>query len=399
MKYTIEIPAHHVKVSYRGEDGYSARRNATLLARAIEAAGENAAVLRDYEILLACSTADVTGEYDICVGNHAITATAGGVLAHEVIRRQLVAWMEEGSAPVSVHGIAADTFSDSNRFAPVRQGNQRVMFYNLLWNNDLLYAPTQRNMMCAEVVREFMPDVVGFQETNVKKRGELKEFNIEILMARYGYKEVPVTVENCYKNSNSTPIFYNTERVNFLDGAYVWYRDQAQNIGTMDQSSKSMTWGLFEDKQTGERFIAASTHMCTQVDEIREMQTMEASELFAALHAKYGVPIILGGDFNSTPAGRGYHYYHDVKCYPAAYEHATVDTCDAKTYHPYPALDAETGLIMPTGGATLHDYTRAIDHIFCPYLEKEKIKVFGVVINEYTLASSDHFPVFVDFSV
>lgn len=394
----MELSAYGVKVSYRREDGYSAKRNAILLMKMIEEAGEGAKALSGYEILLA-SAAKVSGEYDVAVDGKKITATAGGILAHECIRRVLSDCMRNGKAPESVHGCACKEFEDSNRFAFCRQGDQRVMFYNLLWNNDLLYLPTQRTRMATEIVREFLPDVVGFQETNKKKRGDLLDYNIELLMDKIGYKEVPVTVENSYRNSNSTPLFYNTEAVECLDGAYVWYRDQAQNIGTMDQSSKSMTWGLFEDKKTKARFIAASTHMCTQVDEIREKQTQEASELFAKLHEKYGVPIILGGDFNSKPTGLGFVHYHDVMKYPYAPECATVDTCDTKTYHPYPEMDPETGLIMPKGGATPHRPDMMIDHIFCPYIEEKNIKVFGVVVNDYTLASSDHFPVYVDFSV
>ena len=399
MIYTIRLLAHDIAVTYSSEDGYEAKRFATLLAKSIEEAGEHAAILSGACIRYRAA-AEVSPAYSIDVCGRQMDITARGVLALEAVQGYFDRLLEEGKLPHSEEGRGdIDHPELSNRYAFSRQGDHRVMFYNLLWSNDHIYEPRQRANMSIDLVREFSPDVVGFQESNVKKRGDLSSSNIELLLDAIGYKEVAVEVENSYKNSNATPLFYNTAKVDCLDGGYVWYRDQAEHIGQMDRSSKSMTWGLFEVKATGERYIAASTHMCTQVDEIREMQAKEACTLFAVLHEKYGVPVIVGGDFNSRPIGKGYLYYRNEAKHPDAYEHATVYACDTATHHPYPKRDPDTELIMPTKGAFYHAPERAIDHIFCPYLDPEKIKVFGVVINSYSLAASDHFPVYVDFSI
>ena len=399
MKYTSRLSARDIAVSYRSEDGYAAHRFATLLAEEIKNAGERAAVLDGASITYKAAE-EVSPLYSIDVCGRQIDVSAKGVLALDAIHAYFTDLMESGKLPYSKQGRGDPEHPDiSSRYAFDRQGGRRVMFYNLLWSNDHIYEPRQRANMSIDLVREFAPDVVGFQESNVKKRGDLSSSNIELLLDAIGYREVAVEVENLYKNSNATPLFYNTKTLDCLDGGYVWYRDQAEHIGQMDKSSKSMTWGLFEVKATGERYIAASTHMCTQNDEIRGMQAKEACELFASLHEKYGVPVVVGGDFNSRSTGKGYRYYHDEAKHPDAFECATVYACDNATHHPYPKRDPETELIMPTKGAFYHAPERAIDHIFCPYLDPQKIRVFGVVINSYSLAASDHFPVYVDFSL
>ena len=400
MIYTIRLLAHDISVTYFDKDGYEAKRFATLLANEIEEAGERAAVLSGACICYR-SMEEVSPAYSIDVCGRQIDVTAGGILALDAVFGYFRRLMEEGKLPYSAQGRGDTEHEElSNRYAFSRQGEHRVMFYNLLWSNDHIYEPRQRAIMSIDLVREFAPEVVGFQESNAKKREALSSCNIELLLDAIDYKEVDVgEIENSYKNSNSTPLFYNTKTVSCLDGGYVWYRDQAEHIGAMDRSSKSMTWGLFEVKATGERYIAASTHMCTQVDDIRELQAKEACALFEQLHQKYGVPVIVGGDFNSRSSGKGYRWYHDEAGHPDAYECATVYSCDTATHHPYPKRDPKTELIMPTKGAFYHAPERAIDHIFCPYLDKAGIKVFGVVINSYSLAASDHFPVYVDFSI
>ena len=400
MKYTIQLPEYHISITYRGKDGYSAKRCAILLAEQLEAAGERTEVLCGACIDLKLDTA-VSPLYSIDVCGTQIDVSACGVLAYEAILRYFANLTERGIAPYSKQGNAAEEHEDrASQYAFSRQGDHRVMFYNLLWSNEKIYEPHQRAIMSIELVREFAPDVVGFQESNLRKRSQLGNCSIELLLDAIGYKEVPVgEIENSYKNSNSTPLFYNSQTVECLDCAYVWYRDQQDGIGVMDRSSKSMTWGLFEVKATGERYIAASTHMCTRDDSIRALQAAEACELFDALHEKYGVPVIVGGDYNSTSASQGYLYYHDVAKHPDAYEHATVYACDTASHHPYPKRDPKTGLIMPTEGAKFHMPEKAIDHIFCPYLDPSDIRVFGVAVNAYSLAASDHLPVYIDFSI
>ena len=55
--------------------------------------------------------------------------------------------------------------------------------------------------------------------------------------------------------------------------------------------------------------------------------------------------------------------------------------------------------MIPTVGAEYHAAEKSVDHVLYPYKpEGMKTFVYGVPINDYSLAASDHFPVFVDVS-
>lgn len=401
MLYTIENETYQIKLRYAKADGYPVYRMATLLMHYLEQIGARAEILRGYTIELK-SAPSLSGEYEIAVDGNEITAVAGGILAYQCINEYFMRLIAERRAPYSTKGCVSDAFSDSNRYAFAKQGDHRVMFYNVLWDNDLARAAGERNIMTAQIVREYAPAVVGFQECGKRKRAECFMFDMQKMMERVGYIETPVEVKNEYHDVNCTPLYYDPEQVEYLDGAYVWYSLQCHdaNVHPMDRSSKSFTWGLFQDKKTGEKYIVSSTHMCTQKDDIREVQAKEACEIYAQLTEKYNVPIILGGDFNSLPSSKGFRYYRDVAKYPSAYEQATLFADDTKTYHPYPELDRNLGLVRATAAAERHLPERCIDHVLFPNMPSGfEVRVFGIAINDYTLAASDHFPMFVDFCI
>lgn len=401
MFFTIENEKYEIKLRYAKEDGYPAYRMATLLMHHLDKVGARAEILRGYTIELKRAPSR-SGDYEITVEENKITAIAGGILADQCVNEYFMRLIAQRLAPYSTKGNAADVFLDSNRYAFSKQGDHRVMFYNVLWDNDFLRAAGERNIMAAEIVREYSPAVVGLQECGKRKRAECYMYDIQKMMERVGYIETPVEVKNEYHDVNCTPLYYDPEQVEYLDGAYVWYSLQCNdaNVHPMDRSSKSFTWGLFRDKKTGEQYIVSSTHMCTQKDDIREVQAKEACEIYAQLTEKYNVPIILGGDFNSLPTSKCFRYYREVAKYPTAYEQATQFADDTKTYHPYPELDRNLGIVRATAAAERHLPERCIDHILYPHMPSGfQTSVYGVVINDYTLAASDHFPIFTDFCI
>lgn len=398
MIYIIEIEEYDIKISYQRADGYKAKRAAILLAKQIEDAGEGAKNLRDCEIAI-CFTEARTGEYSVKVANGHVDVTVGGILAVECVKNYFARLLEAKMAPYSTVGNVADEFEDANKFAFNCAGDRRIMFYNVLWGGHPTHMPSERNMMAAEILREFSPAVAGLQECGYEKRSEEPSLDLMQEMQRVGYLEVPApTSELQYKGYNCAPLVYDPLQVELLESAHHWYTQQCERADKIDQSSKSLTWGVFEDKKTHERYAVVSTHMCTQDDVIRETQAVEACEIFAMIKEKYNVPIIFGGDFNSLITHRGYLHYREAG-YPDAYELATLHRSDAKSYHPYPAYNYELGLVLPTAGAEYHAHEKGVDHVLYPNMpDTMKTYVYGLAINDYSLASSDHFPVFVDIS-
>ena len=67
------------------------------------------------------------------------------------------------------------------------------------------------------------------------------------------------------------------------------------------------------------------------------------------------------------------------------------------------ALDQDRDISMPqkNDNTGVYNSSDSVDHILIGNTEEGEISatVFGVVIDEITVASSDHFPIFLDFSI
>lgn len=398
MIYTTEYEAYHIRVSYRRADGYKARRAAVLLMDRIVEAGEGAAVLRDADIMILFDEVR-SGAYRIAVTENRVEITVGGILAMQCVKNYFERLLTEGLALYSAEGDSTNEFEDSNKFAFACAGDRRIMFYNVLWGGFPHLAPAQRNIMTAELAREFSPAVIALQECGFEKRSDEPSLDIVCEMERVGYREVPAhPSELQYKGYNCAPLFYDPEQVTLIECSHHWYTQQSDRTDKIDQSSKSLTWGVFEDKRTNERYAVVGTHMCTQDDAIRETQAREACAIFDMIEHIHHVPIIFGGDFNSLCTHRGYLYYRE-QGYPDAYELATMHRCDARRHHPYPAYKSRLDLVLPTADATYQAAEQSVDHVLYPHMPKGmKTYVYGVAINDYSLAASDHFPIFVDVS-
>ena len=398
MIYTMESERYHIKVTYRRADGYKARRAAVLLMEQIEEAEERAEILRDADITILFDEAR-SGKYRIAVAQNRAEITVGGILAMQCVKNYFARLLAEGLRLYSAEGDSTNEFEDSNKFAFACAGDRRIMFYNVLWGGFPHLAPAQRNIMAAELTREFSPAVIALQECGMEKRSDEPSLDIVHEMERVGYREIPAkTSELQHKGYNCAPLFYDPEQVAFIEGAHHWYTVQTDKASVADQSSKSLTWGIFEDKKTQERYAVVGTHMCTQDDAVREAQAKEACAIFEMIEKIHHVPIIFGGDFNSLCTHRGY-LYHREQGFPDAYELATMHRCDARRHHPYPAYKSRLDLVLPTADAMYQAAELSVDHILYPYKpDGLKTYVYGVVINDYSLASSDHFPIFVDIS-
>jgi endonuclease/exonuclease/phosphatase family metal-dependent hydrolase len=296
-----------------------------------------------------------------------------------------------------------------------------------LWDNP---APAERNLLNAEMVAQYMPDVLGLQEFNASKRHKAGDKDLVKLLGELGYVETvdprvknvgkwgsggeKVTVGNeTFKTFyNCTPLFYNTNTTRCIASEYYWYENQIDaenqgNCGAMDCASKAMTWGVFETIATGERYIVVSTHMCTRSDGIRGLQAREAVAVVNRLIAEYDCPAFFGGDLNGRYIHANHIYFTSEEGGFTDIEQnnlATLYTSKTKSYHrPYPEVNKQYQLIWPTSDddTGLYDSSESVDHILIHNHKKDTvdITVFGTVVDHCTKSASDHFPIFIDFSI
>ena len=88
----------------------------------------------------------------------------------------------------------------------------------------------------------------------------------------------------------------NTKTTKYIDGEYYWFQNHWDGTGAQktdgyitpwhghaDWSTKSATWGLFEDIKTGDRYAVISTHMCTRSNNVRALEAIELVDLIEAV--------------------------------------------------------------------------------------------------------------------
>lgn len=285
-------------------------------------------------------------------------------------------------------------YEASCAYAYQKSGEYRMMFYNVLWNEP---NPSERDYLNAEMVKQYMPDVLGCQEFNISRRGEGKNSDgkggLVAKLAELGYAEaVDPRVKNAYptnqkipgtdasltvKNAaagtelngygtgdaskvtvggetfytyyNCAPLFYNTKTTKIVTdehgkelAGYYWYKNQVDKItgaahsgGSLDWGSKAATWGIFESLATGERYIVISTHMCTRSDYIKGLQAQELIALINELVADNDYPVFLGGDYNANYTQPNYLYFTNEAGYVDIERNdlATKHTSKIKSYH------------------------------------------------------------------
>ena len=225
-----------------------------------------------------------------------------------------------------------------------------------------------------------------------------------------GGKKVTVDGKTFYTYYNHTPLLYNQNTTRYIDGGYYWYLNQwdqrpghTHDNSAADCGTKSATWGLFEDIESGTRYIVISTHMCTRSEYIRELQADELVALINRLIEQYDVPVLLGGDFNAAASSNSVKILLEGGLVnPKTEKLATVHTTSLATTHPEdPVYNIELDLTVPPDGNVLNTSTKgySIDHIMVKNHEDMEIFVYGTVFDEMALSSTDHLPLYIDFSV
>ena len=149
----------------------------------------------------------------------------------------------------------------------------------------------------------YRPDVVAVQEMS-------DQWYCCLMQNRGSYKLLyPVRTGALVR---MTGLLYDSDRVTLLEQGDVAY-DRGD-----DARLRRIVWGLFQNNQSGEKYIVSSTHL----DLIRsgeekaeravmESQADQAAALAKSLAAQYKCPVFACGDFNAMDGG-GYDPVYDA---------------------------------------------------------------------------------------
>lgn len=193
---------------------------------------------------------------------------------------------------------------------------------------------------------------------------------------------------------NHEPLAYRKDRLTLLESGLEFYHLTLQ-------PEKSVTWGVFEDRTSGMRFIAFATHLWWQYNgleshAIRELNVRKILDIVAALKVKWGeIPVIGGGDLNCKEEGMPALVAFERAGYSDAGKCAdTVSSVPSEHTNPKRGVDGlyhgKKGIVGGKGMAML-------DRIF--YSAGIHALRHDVVCTQEALDVSDHSPVIVDFII
>lgn len=271
--------------------------------------------------------------------------------------------------------------------AAARAGEYRVIFNNVHGAHVDEYPIAARNGMQAELHAEYAPDVIGLQENSADVASYLAE------MKRLGYTAVLTKPTNS-NGQDYTALLYRADRLTLVDCGYYLYNDGAGD------KSKSISWGVFCHEASGDTFAVCSTHFYWTSDAMgkaaRVKDAEQLAKMVSTLAAQYGCPVIAGGDLNCTLGSEPLEILA-----AAGLEHLqkiSPETANITTRHSYSPYDATLRLYLEKPTLT-KPYSDAIDHALLYNRSTLTPKAFRVLTNDYTLLSSDHCPILVDFDI
>ena len=166
---------------------------------------------------------------------------------------------------------------------------------------------TRRRELVFETIRAFQPDVLALQEVLAFQKDELIE-------ALPGYYFVGVGRTDGEFGGEFAPIMIRKKLLNLLDSGVFWLSEKPNKVGSRGWDAalpRIATWVRLQFRSRPLNHIwVYNTHF----DHRGERARLESAKLLrTAIDTQGGVPIILTGDFNASPASHPYRILTEDK--------------------------------------------------------------------------------------
>ncbi|MCQ2354945.1 MAG: endonuclease/exonuclease/phosphatase family protein [Clostridia bacterium] len=277
---------------------------------------------------------------------------------------------------------------------PRTEGAELRIMSNNVWNCDSNRkewsdigencSASVRSYGFAAVYTAYYPDVIGFQEMSYNMINFIKK---KLRDAGCEYTHLTYTTGSA---NPCTSLLYRSDRLNLLEQGH--HDFDYKN----DSKSKGYTWGYFEMKDSGKRFIVLSTHLWWKSesaengsDAAREMQASEIVTETNRLIAEYGCPVFVIGDFNTTTTSNAFKVFTKAG-FADTFNLATVYADNNRGYH----YCKPEGFARETANEPYEG--KAIDHIILKNSCGTKVLTFDHARPYFYIKLSDHYPLYVD---
>lgn len=249
----------------------------------------------------------------------------------------------------------------------------RVASFNirLKTNSDVGNMWDDRKGPVCDLIRFHEFDIFGIQEAFIEQVQDMQKH-----LTDYSY--VGVGRDDGASKGEHSAIFYNNKRFKMLKNGTFWLSDsdtEKPNKGWDAALPRICTWGIFQDKKNGKKFIFMNTHF----DHIGVEARRESAKQILSKAKEFAkdLPLILTGDFNIDEKNEAYFTLANSGIVQDTYELAPMKYSPNSTFNGW--------------GKSLKQNGR-IDHIFIT--KPFKVLKFGILTDTYMgKFPSDHFPI------
>ncbi len=230
-----------------------------------------------------------------------------------------------------------------------------------------------REEIVPQVVADYMPDSVGFQECEGTWYLTLKTYLPDYTIVGVG------RLTGIKLLGESTAIMFRNDKYNLIDSGTFWLSETPDKVslGWDAKYYRTCTWVVLENKQTGEQYAHINTHLDNAGAEART----NGLDLVLEKATSFDMPVVVTGDFNF---GKGTALYRQLT------SGALKDT----------AAIAE----IADSGATAHGYAGGVSgnpiDFICINEKISTVKTYKIIRDKYNdRYVSDHYPIYSDMII
>ncbi len=345
---------------------------------------------REQSVAAIDSFAEPHRNWSVSVSGAKLVVANKGVRAGDEAVKAFEKWLgkldqKECDLTASSIALSGDVLSTDKRAIPRSDGTDiRVMQSNVegtLGDKANGYTNQQRAELLVDTYLVYEPDVITFNELYITTNRELV-VNLKRLLAPY-YEFVDAEWLGLYSDSEATsygqPIAYRKDAgLTVLDAGFNYLSDLVDYHGA--------SWAVFETEE-GNRFLTVAAHLSKNEDSNgnESAQWVEnVLEIVELAKVKYGqLPIVMGGDW----------FFAQGNYYSTAY--------NAVIANGYEDVSETAVQKHSAGKGTSHDIgvgTQNGAEIDIFFITPEWFNALShkIVIDFYTVNSSDHYPVVAD---
>ena len=252
---------------------------------------------------------------------------------------------------------------DTGAKAPAEE-TVRIMSFNVRLGE------FDREEIVPQVVADYLPDSVGFQECEGTWFLTLKAYLPDYEIVGVGrLTGLPLLGE-------STAIMYRKDKYKLVDWGTIWLSETPDKVskGWDAQHNRTCTWAVLENRETGEQYAHVNTHL----DHIGAEARTNGLALVLEKAASFDMPVVLTGDFNFP---KGSDLYKQL-------------TSSEFT-------DTATAAQTADSGCTHHAYKGTVEGNPIDFIlvndEISEVKSYSIMREKYNdRYVSDHYPIYAD---